>query len=241
VDEPFLFPKRTAPTAPRGPIAAGDRLLDHEVELGFVALAPIRPGTAPRFGLVLVGDYTDRAALLRELDIGDVASGRGFGTAKSFPGALPVGPLLVVPEDPQAFYRRLRLELFVNGRKRQQAEPHRMLWDLDRILVEMFRAPERRWLVAGHATGLGLEDGALPPGAILLSGTADGVIFRPPSTRQIALGIVGMAASLDWRWPGGMFEPAIREWRADRRYLQPGDVVVMRADFLGVIRNEVAP
>jgi len=241
IEQPFLFPKAVRPTPPRAGVAVRDRLLDHEVELGLVVLAPFAAGQPPPLGFVLVGDYTDRAALLRGIDIGDTAAGQGFGTAKSFPGAMPVGPLLVVPDDPAGFVAGLRLELFVNGQQRQSAEPRRMLWNIERILAEIFAADARRWAVHGAPLGLGLEQGRLLPGSVVLTGTADGVIFRRPSVRQIMLGIIEMAVLLRWQWPGGMFEVAIREWRADRRYLQPGDVVVKRADFLGVISNPVIP
>jgi 2,4-didehydro-3-deoxy-L-rhamnonate hydrolase len=240
VERPFVFPKASAPTPASAPVSAGPGLLDHEVELGIVTLAPVRPGERPaRVGLALVGDYTDRATLLRELVIGDVESGHGFGSAKSRPGYLPVGPFLVVPRDPRAFLRELRLDLFVDGALRQVARPRLLTWDLDRMLDEIFARSATEWRVHGRPMRLPTVEGAIPAATIVLSGTPDGVIFRPPSARQIGIGAVAALAGLQRPTSANMFEPAIREAVEARSYLQPGQSVVMRADKLGVIRHTI--
>jgi 2-keto-4-pentenoate hydratase/2-oxohepta-3-ene-1,7-dioic acid hydratase in catechol pathway len=75
-DGPFLFPKLVQPTPPRASVPVGDALLDYEVELAWVTLAPVAPGETPsRMGLVLCNDYTDRATLLRLVDVWDPTSG----------------------------------------------------------------------------------------------------------------------------------------------------------------------
>lgn len=97
---PFLFAKLVEPSGPRATVPAGDALLDYEVELAFVTLEPLAEGDVPEtMGLVVANDYTDRATLLRHVDVWDPASGKGFTTGKSRPGYLPVGDLLVVPRD----------------------------------------------------------------------------------------------------------------------------------------------
>ncbi len=240
VEAPFVFPKLVQPTPAFADVMAGTGLLDYEVELGLVALTPIRAGERPRqVGLALVGDYTDRATLLRELSITDVDSGNGFGSAKSNPGFLPVGPFLVVPREPRAFLRTLRLELHVDNDLRQVAEPRLLTWDLDRMLVEAFARADRRWPVHGAPAGLPIRAGVIEAGTILLSGTPDGVVFRPPGTRQIALGVVEALAGFQVPRSANLFEATIREARAQGLYLQPGQTVTKRADYLGIVRNRV--
>jgi 2-keto-4-pentenoate hydratase/2-oxohepta-3-ene-1,7-dioic acid hydratase in catechol pathway len=99
-DGPFLFPKLAEATGPYAPVPAGNALLDYEVEISWVPLAPLSPGERPKhMGLVLCNDYTDRDLLLRTVDPWDPTSGKGFTTGKSFPGSLPIGNLFVIPRD----------------------------------------------------------------------------------------------------------------------------------------------
>ena len=199
VDEgPFLFAKRVAPTGPGAPVAAGDGLLDYEVEIALVPLAPIRAGDAPRHvGLVLANDYTDRATLLRNVDPFDVASGKGFTTGKSFPGYLPVGNLLVIPRDFRTFVPDLQLELYVNGRLRQRERGRAMVWDADELLRQTFARAPLRWDHRGEQVSL-LDGGdALEEDVLLLTGTPHGTVFAGVSTSQMARGAA--------RWAFGGF------------------------------------
>jgi hypothetical protein len=66
-------------------------------------------------------------------------------------------------------------------------------------------------------------------------------VFRPPSARQIFIGVVQWLVSLRWTTPGLIVEPTIREAHRDGHFLQPGDRVVMRADYLGLIANRIIP
>ena len=77
VGSPFLFPKIVQPTAWDAPIPAGDALLDFEVELCLVPLEALMPGSPVFGGLILGNDVTDRAVLLRNVDIADPQSGKG--------------------------------------------------------------------------------------------------------------------------------------------------------------------
>jgi 2,4-didehydro-3-deoxy-L-rhamnonate hydrolase len=240
LDESFLFPKLTRPGHFLAPVAMREALLDYEIELGFVALAPLRAGAPPRHvGLVLASDYTDRALLMRHIDLGHIASGRGFTQAKSAPDFMPVGPLLVIPDQPEAFYKSLRLNLWVNGQLRQVAEPRLMAWDWPRILSETFARQALHWEADGRRVSLPVKQGVVPAGTVFLSGTPDGVVFRSPSARQIFLGISELVFTLRWGDTQAVVEPLIRESTRSREYLQPGDAVVMHAERLGVIRNTI--
>jgi 2-keto-4-pentenoate hydratase/2-oxohepta-3-ene-1,7-dioic acid hydratase in catechol pathway len=212
VETPFLFPKRVAPTPWASEVPPALRL-DYEVELCFVALRPLAseqdvPGA---FGVLLCNDFTDRWTLAKGM-LGRGAMGtRGFADAKGRPGFLPVGPLLVVPDDLDRFLAGVTLELWVNGVLRQRAPAADMIWPLEELVQRAFAWRERPYRHAGGSVSL-LPDGlTLPARTLVLSGTPGGVIFR--------------LANL---------------WRASL-YLQPGDEVVARATELGALRNRVAP
>lgn len=236
--ESFLFPKLLAAGRFDSTVAVRQGLLDYEIELGFVPLGTT--GQGPAIGLVLATDYTDREMLLRRLKLGDVPSGEGFTDAKSRAGYMPVGNLFVVPRDVDRFYRTLDLQLFVNGALRQIAPPRAMVWDLEEILRRSVAAADRRWAADGGIARLPVENGHVLPRTIILSGTTDGVVFRPPSARQLALG--GIEALLTpWRARDAIVGASIREAKRERRYLQPRDEVVGRADMLGIVRNRITP
>lgn len=240
--ESFVFPKQVAATAHTAEVPARDHLLDYEIELGFVALAPIARGGTPRhMGLVLASDYTDRAALLRHVRMTDVASGAGFTTGKSAPGFMPVGNLLVILADLETFVAGLRLTLAHNSVLRQDAQPSRMVWKLPRMLEETFAREAMRWDWNGRAVALPVENGIIAARTLILSGTPDGVLYRKPSSWQLTRGVFETVVTLNWLSPNRILEPHIRDEVAARRYLQPGDVVEMRADRLGTIRNRIVP
>ena len=211
VDGPFLFPKRVVPTSWESTVPAAARL-DHEVELCFVALRPIGSAEgAGDLGVVLCNDFTDRWVLVRGMLLGRGVMGtRGFADAKGQAGFLPVGPFLVVPDDLERWLPSVMLELWVNGALRQRAPASDMIWGVREMLARSV-ADRETYRYAGAEVPLLPEPGVLPARALLLSGTPDGVIFRPTNV-----------------WRGSL-------------YLQPGDEVVARATALGALRNRVAP
>jgi 2,4-didehydro-3-deoxy-L-rhamnonate hydrolase len=240
-DGPFLFAKLVRPTGPYADVPAGSGLLDYEVEVALVPLAPLGAGERPdTMGLVLANDYTDRETLLHALDPWDVASGKGFTTGKSFPGFLPVGNLLVIPRDVRAFLPDLELRLYVNGALRQRAHARAMIWDVDELLAETFARESLRWDHRGEQVSLLGTREALQPDTLLISGTPHGTVFAGVSRSQMARGAV--SALLDvFRRP--VADHAIDAYVADARaagiYLKPGDDVVIHVDRLGVIRNRI--
>lgn len=243
IPRPFVFPKLQPAHRWNVPVPALTFLLDYEVELGIVALEPLMPGRrATHFGLVLASDYTDRERLLRDLNVGDVSSGLAFAAAKSLVPSMPIGDLFVIPRDVRAFVRKLELRLYVNDRLRQVAMPKDLTWDLDRMVDESLKRRDLAYPMGRHTVRLPIDDdGAIPARTILLSGTTDGVVVRPPSARQLFIGAMQWLISLRWTTPGLVMERAIAEAHADGHYLQPGDRVVMRADDLGVIANAITP
>jgi 2,4-didehydro-3-deoxy-L-rhamnonate hydrolase len=240
---PFLFPKLVMPTGPRAPVAATGRLLDYEVELCWVALQDLGPDDRPaHWGLLLCNDYTDRAALLRHLDPDDIGSGTGFATGKSFDGALPVGDLLVIPRDARAFAQNLLLRLYRNGELRQDAPYRLAIWEIDDILDQAWQRHDTTWAHAGAQVGLFAQRGVLPARTLILSGTPDGTVFQGISTMQKLRGAMRwIAGGFDGALTDAVIETYIADAQAQRSFLQPGETVLIRSDWLGSIENRIEP
>jgi 2,4-diketo-3-deoxy-L-fuconate hydrolase len=240
---PFAFPKFQPAHRWNVEVPSRTYLLDYEVELGFVALGPMKAGRkASHYGLVLASDYTDRDRLLRDIGISDVNSGMAFAAAKSLVPAMPIGALFVIPRDVRAFYKKLELRLHVNDRLRQIAMPKDLTWDIDRMVDESVARRDLAYPMGRNTVKLPTSaEGTIPERTIVLSGTTDGVVVRPPSARQIFIGAMQWLVSLRWSTPSVLLERTIHEAHAGGHYLQPGDRVVMRADYLGVIANNIGP
>jgi 2-keto-4-pentenoate hydratase/2-oxohepta-3-ene-1,7-dioic acid hydratase in catechol pathway len=242
-DGPFLFAKLVAPTRATTPVSVGDALLDYEVELAWVALEPLDDGTAPAaMGLILCNDYTDRATLLRHVDVWNPASGTGFTTGKSFPGYLPVGDLFVVPRDVRTFAASLELRLWVNGALRQRARVDEHVWDLGEILAQTRARRGTTWEHRGRQVALPGASGTIPERTLIMAGTPGGTVFRGV---DLTTRLAGVGAWLfgGWSTPVArqVIETYVRDARGARRYLQPGDRVLIHVDRLGVIENEIVP
>jgi 2-keto-4-pentenoate hydratase/2-oxohepta-3-ene-1,7-dioic acid hydratase in catechol pathway len=238
---PFLFPKIVSPTGPYSPVPAGAGLLDYEVEVAWVTLEPLADPTPPEYlGLIVCNDYTDRETLLRSVDVGDIESGRGFTTGKSFPGHLPVGNLFVVPRDFRAFVESLELRLYVNSRLRQQSMASEMIWDVDELLAQTWDRRSLSWEHRGGQVSLLEESEFVPDRTLIMSGTPHGTVFRGVSTGQK---LSGFLAWLMGGWGSSIPAHAISAYVDDARsagvYLQPGDRVAIHVDRLGAIRNQV--
>ena len=240
---PFLFAKLVTPTPSRATVSAGGALLDYEVELAWVALDEIRDTTPPAaMGVILCNDYTDRDALLRHIDVHDVASGKGFTTGKSFPGYLPVGDLFVIPHDYRAFAAARELKLDVNGLPRQRSLVSAQVWDIDELLIETWKRREQRWDHHGRQVSLLAGGDVLTERTLIMAGTPSGTVFQGISPAHKAKGVA--------RWVLDGFRRPVATYVIDAytgdasvraRYLQPGDRVTIRVDYLGIIDNEIIP
>lgn len=238
-DGPFLFPKEVTPTGFNAPISVGKGLIDYEVELCFVALDDLDLDEKPdRVGLVLCNDVTDRAALLRHIDPRNIVSGKGFTTGKSAPGYMPLGTLFVIPRDLRAFAARVELRLFRNGVLKQSARQLEAIWDFDELLRQTKARRLVKWDFQGRSVSLALVDGAIPARTGLLGGTPSGTIFQGLHKSAIARGVFDWAAG-GWSKPltHWIIERQIAMDKASGRYLQPGENIHIRADYLGELRN----
>jgi len=107
------------------------------------------------------------------------------------------------------------------------------------MLQEVFNRRDVQFRHAGGPVRLPVGEAGIPARTLVLSSTTDGVAFRPPSGRQIFLGVLHWLASGRWSEPQRVVERSITEAYRDRHHLQPGDRVVMRADGLGLIVNPI--
>lgn len=240
-DGPFLFAKEVEPTPFDASIPAGDALLDYEVELCFVALAPFDISKAPKeAGLILCNDVTDRAKLMRNIDASDVTSGKGFTTGKSAPGFLPVGNLFVIPRNLRVFAAAVELRLWRNEELKLSARQSEAIWDFDELVRQSAARQDVLWDFEGRKVGLPIRDGVVPARTAILAGTPDGTVFQGVDKSSMALGA--------WDWLAGgwdrslvshVVERQIAKERGARRYLQPGERVVISVARMGELYNPV--
>lgn len=239
----FQFPKfgpaspaRTRVQAPEG------ILLDYEVEICVRFDRTLR--TVEDFDLAvkaffLCGDFTNRNALINLADPDNLDSGSGFSDAKSGPDFFPTGPFLVIPRDWKSFVANIRMTTAINGAPRQDARGSEMTLDFRGLALKAFTdMTKSRFLYRGGYTKL-MPDGAIPPTATLMSGTAEGTIFTPPTRRDLidaALAYIieggPMARQSPMDIARGKF---IANELAGGHFLQPNDVVHHRSNVLGDI------
>jgi 2-keto-4-pentenoate hydratase/2-oxohepta-3-ene-1,7-dioic acid hydratase in catechol pathway len=189
-------------------------LLDYEVELGLLLLEDARaadldrPGFAPPVGYFLANDVTARS--VQVLGEGRPDRMAFWCAAKSFPGFLVPGPLLWVPETPQAAAcLDVTLSLTVNGEPRQHGRT-----------MDLILSPRELLLQAARAA----QSGVLEKGDVVLTGTPSGVAFTVPQWKRKVGALLPASARLS---------AALRAHARNPRMLKPGDVVEMDGGVLG--------
>lgn len=190
-------------------------LMDYEVELGLVLLEDVsaqaleRADFAPPVGYFLANDLTARS--VQVLGEGRADRMAFWGAAKSFPGFLVAGPVLWVPEQPQAeACLDVTLTLTVNGEVRQRGRT-----------MDLIATPRELLRLAARAA----PSGMLEKGDAVLTGTPSGVAFAVPAwKRRLAALLPGSTLRLS---------AALRTHAHNPRMLKPGDVVEMDGGVLG--------
>jgi 2-keto-4-pentenoate hydratase/2-oxohepta-3-ene-1,7-dioic acid hydratase in catechol pathway len=239
VEGAFLFPKLAPASGPRMTVAtAPGVLLDYEVEVCARfdrELRSMADFEAARKGLFLCGDFTDRATLVRNIDLRNIASGDGFADAKSGADRFPTGPFLVVPRDWKAFLAEVTIATHVDGRPRQGARAADMIKDLPAIVRETLQeAGARTWSYRGGRIPM-VERAAIGTESAVLTGTGDGVVFREPGAAVMkeVMTARDRAAQL------AVIERYLAGEAARRIYLQPGNRVRHSSNYLGWIEAGV--
>jgi len=236
----FLFPKLTGATPAIAEVGslAGD-MLDYEVELAVTFdrdIAHVEELAGARMGFFICNDFTERATLARQADRDNVQSGRGFADAKGFPGSFQTGPYMVVPHDWEAFFAKVKIALTVNGVVRQSDSVTEMETPIPGLVgMALAHGSAAKWTHGGKAVPM-LPSGIFTKGTTLLTGTPAGVIFAPPGKAFIAKSAAWSVLTLN-AFRGGVTsyvtEQFIAEEIASKKYLQPGDEVVVSGTYLG--------
>ena len=240
-EQPFLFLKLVRPSRDTPVTYSNTGLLDYEVEIcarPMQSVTEVGQITTAEFGFFLCGDFTDRAELLRGIDLDNMQSGAGFRAAKSHPTYFPTGPYLVIPRAADSFLSRVELTLERNGEQRQRATAEEMIWSLQTSLQELFKASENKQPTYTEPAIPWLPDGGLSTDMTILTGTPAGVIMRPPSLSYKVL------SAFPYVFTGAVFNQSIRDYviarytdrlLKEQTFLQPGEMIRMSASYLGQI------
>lgn len=244
-DEPFLFLKTISATRDQDLITSKETLLDYEVEL---CARPLQVITQPnklteeKFAYFLCGDFTDRAALLLQMDVDNVQSGKGFSSAKSVSGYFPTGPFLVIPNNAEKFLKNIALSLYRNERLVQHANVLEMTWDIQQAIKQLFEHHLQKKPTHAKASQW-LPDGKLTSDITLLTGTPSGVIMRPPSFWFKFTGgikyFLGYQKSIHKNVKDAVIAQYVQYLLEEKSFLQPGENIVLRANYLGSISFQV--
>lgn len=249
LEHPFLFPKYGYPTPNNSSIVTkqGD-LLDYEVEICIRFSKDIRDDVSLSNvykGIFLCGDFTNRAELMRRIDKTDWQSGLGYTDGKSGTGYFPVGYFLLVPNNVDEFLNDITMRLSVNGDLRQTGNAGQMIMKPSEILSLAFdKNYKGRWSYQGKEVPL-LNQNTLYKEQTILTGTPEGVIFKPPSKMFI------FRTLSKWVFTFGFFTSSpsdyvvneyIRHLISQDGYLKAGDRVKLEANYLGeIILKIVSP
>jgi len=152
-DRPLLFLKPPNTVTSHGSdvrLPAGKDRLDYEGEIGVVIGDQCRDVTAEN-AMDIVAGYT---CLVDLSNRDDQDREQNWVRGKAFDGAAPVGPVLAPPEDVP---EDARIDVWVNGEKRQSATREQLIFSIPELIEEI-------------TTYLTLE-----PGDVIATGTPEGV------------------------------------------------------------------
>lgn len=240
---PFIFLKTNPPTRDQAIPYSPSVLLDYEIEICARLMQQAGQTQQREWGFFVCGDFTDRAALLREMDIDNMRSGKGFSIAKSKPGYFPTGPYLVIPKNTDEFLQKINFQLSLNQEKRQSANATQMIWSLENIIDDIKIAESQSRTSYTDAKTNWLVNHEIEPGLVILTGTPEGVIMRPPST------LFKMISGISFVFTGAFTKHDIKQHTIQRYirhlhkkkiFLQPGDKLELQADYLGYIQLRIS-
>ena len=195
-------------------------LLDYEVELAFVLLNDVDwvrmddPEYAPELGYFIANDISARSIAI----LGEGRPNRYdyWGISKSFPGFLPVGKSMWVPDHQHAnsvFATTLSTQ--VNGELRQQQSTTDMIYTPKQML--QFIAQK-------------YPDSLPRKGDIVLTGTPGGVAIQIPAWKAKLGQCLGLNRFIK-------LSSLIRSNIDNPRFIKPGDEVTISGGILGEIQT----
>ena len=199
-------------------------LLDYETELAFVLLEDVdwrrieEPSYAPRMGFFVANDLSARS--VAALGEGRPDRDDYWGASKSFPGFLPVGPSIWVPDAPSLdVVPCVTLTAEVNGEVRQRETTARLLYTPRRML---------------RAIAARFPDDLPGAGDLVLTGTPEGVALRVPAWKRALADLLGIDRFARLSLLIGMAERS-------GRFLSPGDLVTVSGGPLGSASVRIVP
>lgn len=247
--QPFVFLKATQPTREQSIETDGSTLLDYEVEICARPLTSIEEsnhggadGDGLEIGFFLCGDFTDRASLMRNINLDNMRSGRGFSDAKSRKNYFPTGPYMVVPKDTKGFLNKVSFSLYRNGGLKQKSSTSEMIWSLDAIIREIFNNHKNRKPTYSSRINNWLIDNKVTTDMVISTGTPEGVIMKPPTvtfkaTKGIMYLLTGSFLNTDLR--SYVIDRYIQAKLDEGEFLQPGERVELKSSFLGEMRLDI--
>lgn len=242
----FLFPKISSPSPFKSSVkVSSSELMDYEVELCVRFQAPVF--NVWNFenvvkGFFLCGDMSDRAELLRKINVDNPASGIGFTDAKSGDDRFPVGPYTVVPVEWRGFLNSINLRTAVNGVQRQFSSAGKMIKEIDEIVIDVLKnGKNSNWRYQDKPLAL-IDKDYIAKETAILTGTPEGVIYNGISTWSKVLWGTQWVLSLSFLEQSAVkyvIERTIEEGFESGQYLQPGDEVVLSGTYLGAIQMTI--
>ena len=239
----FNFPKFGVATPPVTTVSTDtDELLDYEVEICTRFdrnIKRIEDFDAAQKGFFLCGDFSNRSVLTRLIDPDNYDSGTGFSDAKSGPNRFPSGGLFVIPFDWEGFVKNERLVTQINDEIRQDARAGEMILSFRSLLEKALADTESTRFLYDDKQWHLIENGMFARDQVLMSGTAEGVIFMPPTAKQIVRGAMLYIVKGTFLTGQSPYDAVIKsfldEERTSLRFLQPGHLVTHNSSNMGII------
>jgi 2-keto-4-pentenoate hydratase/2-oxohepta-3-ene-1,7-dioic acid hydratase in catechol pathway len=191
-------------------------LLDYEGELGFVLLEDIdpknlnKPRMIPKLGFFIANDLSARALAI----MGEDQANRFdyWGASKSFPGFMPVGDKVWVPNEPKANgIPLITIETKIDGKVHQKQTTDQLIY----TPLEMLRFIHSVY-----------PDIQLKKGTMVLTGTPGGVAFSTPRWKVRAANLFGISR---------FAKLSIKLGDDTSLFLDPGEKVVVTGEELGSV------
>jgi 2-keto-4-pentenoate hydratase/2-oxohepta-3-ene-1,7-dioic acid hydratase in catechol pathway len=204
--ETVFFEKNAQPNRMQDKILFRE-YLDYEAEIALL----MHRHEPHLFAYFLHNDLTDRKIQTFEYDAKNPAP--GFSKSKSFSGANPIAPMMLVggPE----LWPHIRIEFYLNGELRQRVNSQKNVLNPTEIHAHVFSKPE----LSGNADWV-----------LIGTGTPAGTIFYAPSTLQkIEMFILS----------GFSMNRARMRWLNKFEFLESGDELEFRSKVLGDFRTYV--
>ncbi|NRB49448.1 MAG: fumarylacetoacetate hydrolase family protein [Saprospiraceae bacterium] len=195
-------------------------MLDYEVELGFVLLEDVNSTAlqdddfVPSLGFFISNDLSARSIAL----LGEGTSMRYeyWGISKSFPGFLPVGGQVWIPNAPRSnTIPCVKIETYVNGKVRQSQTTDNMIY----TPLEMLRFIAQKYPM-----------NQLKRGDMVLTGTPGGVAIATPRALVRLSNLLGFD-----RYK----KLSIKQGGDLSGFLKAGDIVEVSGEGLGKIRTKI--